>query len=139
MSRVHHRMPMPCCRRRSGGRDDGTLAAQGEQRAEHRPAKGGWVVLRLWEHGPVTEAAEHVRVARNAPNQCRDERNASFMIAFLRTLPNTLWWITLTFAIVAALTQVGIAVARSGAVAVEMLLAEFTFTIVLLALPVGIA
>jgi hypothetical protein len=61
------------------------------------------------------------------------------MIAFLRTLPNTLWWITLTFAIVAALTQVGIAVARSGAVAVEMLLAEFTFTIVLLALPVGIA
>jgi hypothetical protein len=61
------------------------------------------------------------------------------MIAFLRTLPNTLWWITLTLAIVAFFTQIAIAVARSGAVGVELLLAEFTFTVAFLALPVGIA
>jgi hypothetical protein len=63
----------------------------------------------------------------------------SHMLAFLRTLPNTLWWITLGLAIVATLTQVAIAIARSGMIAVEQLLAEVTFTIVLLALPVGIA
>ena len=52
------------------------------------------------------------------------------MIAFLRTLPNTLWWITLFLAVVAFFTQIGIAVARSGAVSVQMLLAEFVFTLV---------
>jgi hypothetical protein len=61
------------------------------------------------------------------------------MLAFLRSLPNTLWWITLSLAVVALFTQIAIAMARSGAVAVETLLAEFTFTLAFLALPVGIA
>ncbi len=61
------------------------------------------------------------------------------MMAFLRTLPNTLWWITLFLAVVAFFTQIGIAVARSGAVSVELLLAEFVFTLVFLAIPLGIA
>jgi hypothetical protein len=61
------------------------------------------------------------------------------MIVFLRTLPNTLWWITLSLAVVAMLTQIAVAMARSGAVSVEQLLAEFVFTLAFLALPVGIA
>lgn len=61
------------------------------------------------------------------------------MLSFLRTLPNTLWWITVFLATVAFFTQIGIAVARSGAVSIELLLAEFVFTIVFLALPLGIA
>jgi hypothetical protein len=60
------------------------------------------------------------------------------MIAFLRTLPNTLWWITAFLAVVAFFTQIGIAVARSGAVSVGRLLAEFVVTLVLLAIPLGI-
>jgi hypothetical protein len=63
----------------------------------------------------------------------------SSMAAFFRTLPNTLWWITLALAIVALLTQIAVAVARSGAVSVEQLLAEFVFTLAFLVLPVGIA
>ena len=61
------------------------------------------------------------------------------MMAFLRTLPNTLWWITLFLAVVAFFTQIGIAVARSGAVSLGSLLAEFIFTLVFLAIPLGIA
>ena len=61
------------------------------------------------------------------------------MMAFLRTLPNTLWWVTLFLAVVAFFTQIGIAVARSGAVSFELLLAEFVFTLVFLAIPIGIA
>jgi hypothetical protein len=60
------------------------------------------------------------------------------MMAFLRTLPNTLWGITLFLAVVAFFTQIGIAVARSGAVSVGMLLAEFIFTLVFLAVPLVI-
>jgi hypothetical protein len=60
------------------------------------------------------------------------------MMAFLRTLPNTLWWITAFLAVVAFFTQIGIAVARSGAVSVGRLLAEFVVTIVLLAIPISI-
>jgi hypothetical protein len=60
------------------------------------------------------------------------------MMALLRTLPNTLWWITAFLAVVAFFTQIGIAVARSGSVSVGMLLTEFIFTIVLLAIPLGI-
>jgi hypothetical protein len=60
------------------------------------------------------------------------------MMAFLRSLPNTLWWITAFLAVVAVFTQIGIAVARSGAVPVGMLLAEFIFTLVFLAVPLGI-
>jgi hypothetical protein len=44
--------------------------------------------------------------------------------AFLRTLPATLWWITLTFALVAALTQFPIA--RIGMIVGEL---QFTFGI----------
>ena len=60
------------------------------------------------------------------------------MMALLRTLPNTLWWITLFLAVVAFFTQIGIAVARSGAVSVGMLVTEFIFTLVFLAIPLGI-
>ena len=61
------------------------------------------------------------------------------MMAFLRSLPNTLWWITLFLGVVAFFTQVGIAVARSGAVSVQLLLAEFVFTLVFLSIPLGIS
>ena len=61
------------------------------------------------------------------------------MLSFMRTLPNTLWWITLFLAVVAFFTQVGIAVARSGAVSVNLLLAEFIFTLIFLAIPIGIS
>jgi hypothetical protein len=60
------------------------------------------------------------------------------MKAFLRTLPETLWRLTVLLAVVAFLTQIGVAVARSGAVSIELLLAEFVFTLVFLALPLGI-
>jgi hypothetical protein len=61
------------------------------------------------------------------------------MMAFLRTLPNTLWWITAFLVVIAFFTQIGIAVARSGSVSVGRLLAEFVFTVVLLAIPLGIS
>ena len=57
------------------------------------------------------------------------------MMAFLRTLPNTLWWITAFLSALAFFTQIGIAVARSGAVSVGRLLTEFVVTVVLLAIP----
>ena len=60
-------------------------------------------------------------------------------VSMLRTLPHTLWNVTRFFAVLAFFTQMAIAVARSGAVAWELLLAEFTVTLALLALPVGIA
>ncbi len=60
------------------------------------------------------------------------------MKAFLHTLPDTIWRITMFLAIVAFFTQIGIAVARSGAVSVELLLFEFVFTLIFLALPLGI-
>ena len=41
-------------------------------------------------------------------------------------------------ATVAFFTQVGIAVARSGGMSIELLLAEFMFTLVFLAIPLGI-
>jgi hypothetical protein len=61
------------------------------------------------------------------------------MAAFLRALPDTLWWVTLFFAVLAFLTQIAISFARSGSVAVGQLLAEFVVTIGLLAIPVVIA
>ena len=60
------------------------------------------------------------------------------MMAFLRSLPNTLWGITAFLAVVAFFTQIGIAVARSGAVPVGRLLAEFIVTLAFLAVPLGI-
>ena len=61
------------------------------------------------------------------------------MVSFFRTLPNTLWWLTLFLGGVAFFTQIGSAVARSGAVSIELLLAEFVFTLVFLAIPLGLA
>lgn len=58
--------------------------------------------------------------------------------AFVRSLPDTLWRITVFLAVVAFFTQVGIAVARSGGMSIELLLAEFVFTLVFLAIPLGI-
>jgi hypothetical protein len=60
------------------------------------------------------------------------------MLSFLRSLPNMLWRITAFLAVVAFFTQIGIAVARSGAVSAGRLLAEFVVTVVLLAVPLGI-
>jgi hypothetical protein len=60
------------------------------------------------------------------------------MMAFLRTLPDTLWRLTVILAVVAFFTQIGVAVARSGAISIEILLAEFVFTLVFLAIPLGI-
>lgn len=61
------------------------------------------------------------------------------MAAFIRSLPDTLWWVTLFFAVLAFLTQIAIYFARSGSVSIAQLLAEFVVTVALLALPVGIA
>ena len=60
-------------------------------------------------------------------------------MTFLRTLPSFLWWVTLCLAALALVVQIAIAFARSGAVPGMTLLAEFTVTIALLAIPVGIA
>jgi hypothetical protein len=67
------------------------------------------------------------------------DREQGETVSFLRSLPQSLWWVTLFFAVLAFFTQMAIAVVRSGGVAIEQLLAEFAFTLVLLALPVGIA
>jgi hypothetical protein len=61
------------------------------------------------------------------------------VIAFVRTLPTTLWWATVFFAVLALCVQIAIAVGRSGAVARQQLLLELVVTLILLALPVGIA
>jgi len=61
------------------------------------------------------------------------------MVAFLRSLPNTLWWVTLFFAVLAFFTQIAIAVARSSTVSVTSLLLEFLATLLFLSLPLYIA
>jgi hypothetical protein len=61
------------------------------------------------------------------------------MVAFVRGLPNAVWWVTLFFAVLALFTQLAIMIARSGSVSVGRLLLEFVFTIALLALPIAIA
>lgn len=61
------------------------------------------------------------------------------MVAFLRALPDTLWWVTLFFAVLAFFSQLAISFGRSSSVSVGQLLAEFVVTIALLALPVVIA
>ncbi|MCL4805967.1 MAG: hypothetical protein KJ046_16855, partial [Anaerolineae bacterium] len=48
------------------------------------------------------------------------------MIALLRALPNLLWWVTVFFAVLAFFTQIAIMIGRSGAVALWMLLVEFS-------------
>ncbi len=59
--------------------------------------------------------------------------------AFLRSLPNTLWQITVFLATIALFAQIAVALARSDAVSIELLLTEFIFTLVFLSLPLGIA
>ncbi len=61
------------------------------------------------------------------------------MSTLLRALPNSLWWVTVFFAVLAFFTQVAIMVGRSGAVAFWMLLVEFIVTIGILAVPIGLA
>lgn len=61
------------------------------------------------------------------------------MGTFLRALPNSLWWVTVFFAVLACFTQIAILVGRSGAMAFGMLLAEFIVTLAILAVPVGLA
>jgi hypothetical protein len=61
------------------------------------------------------------------------------MFSFLRTLPDTIWWVTLAFAGLALVTQIAIVVARSSSTNMTQLLLEFALTVALLALPVGIA
>ena len=61
------------------------------------------------------------------------------MFAFLRSLPDTIWRITLAFAGLAIVTQLAISVARRGSVSGGQLLLEFVLTMALLAVPVWIA
>lgn len=61
------------------------------------------------------------------------------MIAFWRALPNTIWWITVFFAVMAVFTQIAISIGRLGSSDAFMLLAEFVVTVALLCLPVIIA
>lgn len=61
------------------------------------------------------------------------------MMAFLRALPNMIWWITVFFAILAFFTQIAISLGRLGSSDALMLLAEFVVTLALLCLPVAIA
>jgi hypothetical protein len=58
------------------------------------------------------------------------------MSAFLRGLPERIWWVTLILTGMAIVAQVGLAFARSGSTSAEMLLAEFALTLVFLAIPV---
>jgi hypothetical protein len=61
------------------------------------------------------------------------------MTAFLRALPETLWWVTVFFAVLAFFTQIAISLARSGSVGIGQLLGEFVVTLALLTIPVGVA
>ncbi|MCC7024036.1 MAG: hypothetical protein IT338_14525 [Thermomicrobiales bacterium] len=61
------------------------------------------------------------------------------MVRMFRSLPNTVWWITVFFATLAFFTQIAIGIARSGAVPWGRLLLEFALTLALLAIPVAIA
>lgn len=61
------------------------------------------------------------------------------MLTFLRTLPQRLWWVTLSLAGFAVLAQIAVALARSGSVSAQTLLTEFILSLALLAVPVGIA
>lgn len=57
----------------------------------------------------------------------------------IRKLPNTLWSVTVFFAVLAFFTQVAVSLARSGAVPGLQLILEFILTIALLCIPVALA
>ncbi len=61
------------------------------------------------------------------------------MRAFIRKLPNSLWNITIFFAVLAFFTQIAIAFARSGAVPGLQLIVEFILTAALLSIPIALA
>jgi hypothetical protein len=61
------------------------------------------------------------------------------MFSFLRGLPKLLWRATVFLAILAVLAQIGLALGAGGEISVEWRLVELGVTLVLLALPVGIA
>ena len=61
------------------------------------------------------------------------------MRAFIRSLPNNLWNVTIFFAVLAFFTQIAIALARSSAVSGTQLILEFILTAALLCIPVALA
>jgi hypothetical protein len=61
------------------------------------------------------------------------------MRAFIRKLPNSLWNLTVFFAVLAFFTQIAISLARSGAVPGFQLIAEFILTMALLCIPIALA
>jgi hypothetical protein len=61
------------------------------------------------------------------------------MRAFFRKLPNSLWNVTIFFAVLALFTQIAISVARSSAVPGSQLVVEFILTTALLCIPVVLA
>lgn len=61
------------------------------------------------------------------------------MRALIRSLPNSLWNVTIFFAVIAFFTQIAIAFARSSAVPGMQLIVEFILTTALLCVPVALA
>ena len=61
------------------------------------------------------------------------------MRAFIRKLPNSLWNVTIFFAVLAFFTQIAVALARSGAVPGLQLILEFILTAALLGIPIALA
>ena len=61
------------------------------------------------------------------------------MRAFIRSLPNSLWNVTIFFAVLAFFTQIAIALARSGTVSGSQLIVEFILTAALLCIPLALA
>jgi hypothetical protein len=61
------------------------------------------------------------------------------MRAFIRSLPNSLWNVTVFVAVIAFFTQIAISLARSGAVSGMQLIMEFILTAALLCIPVALA
>ena len=61
------------------------------------------------------------------------------MRAFIRSLPNNLWNVTVFVSVLAFFTQIAISLARSGAVAASQLIVEFILTAALLCIPIALA
>jgi hypothetical protein len=61
------------------------------------------------------------------------------MRAFIRTLPNNLWNVTVFVSVLAFFTQIAISLARTGAVSGTQLILEFILTAALLCIPVALA
>ena len=61
------------------------------------------------------------------------------MSTFIRSLPERIWWVTVILAGMSVVAQLGLAYTRSGTTSLEMLLAEFLLTVVLLTIPIYVA